>query len=171
MQLNSGSLPADVRNEIDKIVESDLLILSFPIFWFSMPAILKGWIDRVFVSGIFYGGKRIYERGGMKGKRALVAATLGGREHMFGTTALHGELTGMLRHLLQGTLGYVGMEVLDPFFAYHVPYLPQEARCRILDEWRQALIGIEARKCMLMPDLSRFDDQFFPRGLVAMAGA
>jgi NAD(P)H dehydrogenase (quinone) len=39
------------------------------MYWTSVPAILKGWIDRVFVSGIFYGGKRFYNRGGMVGKK------------------------------------------------------------------------------------------------------
>lgn len=164
--VESGSLAADIRAEIDKVRDCDLLVLTFPIFWMSMPAMLKGWIDRVFVSGIFYGGRRVYDKGGMAGKRALVATTLGGREHMFGEGSLHGPLhgaSGMLRHLLQGSLGYVGMTVLEPFVAYHVPYVSAEARVAELARWRQALGALERRQAMAMPALAGFDEQFRPR--------
>lgn len=53
----SGTIAPDIAAEIEKVVACDLLILNFPIFWFSTPAILKGWIDRVLVSGQFYSGK------------------------------------------------------------------------------------------------------------------
>lgn len=45
------SIAADIQGELDKLLWADLLILNFPIFWFSAPAMLKGWIDRVLVSG------------------------------------------------------------------------------------------------------------------------
>lgn len=48
----------------------------------------------------------------MRGKRAMVTVTLGGREHMFGPDAIHGELEDMFRPLLQGTFVYRGFEVL-----------------------------------------------------------
>lgn len=99
------SIDSQIAAEVTAVLESDPLVLVFPVFWFSVPAQMKGWIDRVFLSGPLYGGRRIYDRGGMRGKRALVVASLGGREHMFGPEALHGTLTGMLRHLLQGTVG------------------------------------------------------------------
>ena len=108
------TLAADIQQELDKLLWADLLILNFPIYWFSTPAILKGWIDRVLVSGICYGGKRFYDQGGLSGKKALVTVTLGGREHMFGEEAIHGPLEDMLRPLLRGTLAYVGLGVQPP---------------------------------------------------------
>jgi NAD(P)H dehydrogenase (quinone) len=155
-------LAPDIRRELEAVRRADLLVLVFPIFWFSVPALLKGWIDRVFLSGVFYGGKRIYAKGGMAGKRALVVASLGGREHMFGPDALHGELTDMLRPLLQGTLGYCGFTVLQPFFAYHVPYLDSAARGALLDRLGAELAELENRPNLPMPDLSRYDEIFRP---------
>ena len=99
-----GALAADIQQELDKLLWADLLVLNFPIFWFSAPAMLKGWIDRVLVSGVCYGGKRFYDQGGLAGKRALVTVTLGGREHMFGDGAIHGPLEDKLRPILRGTL-------------------------------------------------------------------
>lgn len=115
--VKSGSIAPDIQQELDKLLWADLLVLNFPIFWFSAPAMLKGWIDRVLVSGVCYGGKRFYDQGGLAGKRALVTVTIGGREHMFGEGAIHGPLEDMLRPILRGTLAYVGFEVLEPFVA------------------------------------------------------
>src|SRR3546814_10992098 len=76
--------------------------------------------SRVFVSGLCYGGKAVYSRAGMVGKRATAAFSLGGREYMFGPDGLHGPLVdGFMRSFFQGSLGYVGFEVLAPFVAYH----------------------------------------------------
>jgi NAD(P)H dehydrogenase (quinone) len=161
--LETRTLAADIQAEIDKVVAADLLILNFPLYWMSMPAILKGWIDRVFVSGLFYGGKRIYGQGGMVGKKALVSITLGGREYMFGDGALHGPLygpAGMLRPLLQGTLGYAGMEVLEPFIAYHVPYIDAAARQELIDLWQTCLGRLDDRPALAMPNLTEYDDTF-----------
>jgi len=139
-----------------------LLILNFPIFWFSAPAILKGWIDRVLVSGICYGGKRFYDQGGLSGKKALVTVTLGGREHMFGEGAIHGPLQDMLRPILRGTLAYVGCEVLEPFVAWHVPYITDEARADFLRSYQQRLIHIADDQPIAFPCLSQFDEALYP---------
>lgn len=155
------TLAPDIRREIAAVTDAELLVLVFPVFWFSLPAMMKGWIDRVFVSGLFYGGKRIYGEGGMRGRKALVLASLGGREHMFGEQAIHGPLaTGMLRHVLQGSLGYVGYEVLDPFFACHVPYLPEAERSEVLDRLQAHVARVDALPAMRMPDLADFDETF-----------
>jgi NAD(P)H dehydrogenase (quinone) len=163
----SGTLAPDIAAEIEKVVACDLLILNFPIFWFSTPAILKGWIDRVFVSGQFYGGKRFYDQGGMRGRKAWVTATLGGREHMFGPNAIHGELTDMLRPLLRGTLAYTGFEVLEPFFGYHIPYLKPEARDAIMAAFAQEVAGLAQRPALRFPRLEDFDDRLYPLAAAA----
>ena len=64
-----GLLSDDIKAEIDKVVWCDFMILQFPLWWFSVPAIMKGWIDRVLVNGVAYGmGKRM-EKGGLAGDR------------------------------------------------------------------------------------------------------
>ena len=135
----TGTLAPDIAAEIEKLKKADLLILNFPVYWFSVPAMLKGWIDRVLVSGLCYGGMRFYDQGGLRGKKAALSFTLGGRPHMFGPDAIHGELDMLLRPLLRGTLAYVGMDVLPFFAGYHVPYLKPEAR-------EQIMLGIGRRR-------------------------
>ncbi len=140
---DTGTLATDIVDEIAKLLWCDLLILNFPLYWFSTPAILKGWIDRVLVSGLTCGGKRFYDRGGLAGRKAMVTITLGGRPHMFGENGIHGSLEDMLRPLLRGTLYYTGMAVLPPFVAWHVPYISDEDRKAYLGAYERTLFGIE----------------------------
>lgn len=158
----TGSLAADIRAELDKLLRADLIVLSFPLFWFSVPAILKGWIDRVLISGLCYGGKRFYDRGGLRGKRMLAACTLGGAEHMFGPDAVHGEIEVMLRPILRGTFYYVGCDVLPPFMAWHVPYVGEDVRRRLLTTYREYLGRIGELQPLRFPRLGEFDERLYP---------
>jgi len=160
--VKTQSLAPDIQEELDKLLWADLLILNFPIYWFSVPAILKGWIDRVLVSGVCYGGKRFYDQGGLAGKKALVTVTLGGREHMFGEGAIHGPLEDMLRPLLRGTLAYVGLDVLPPFVAWHVPYISAEAREQFRVGYHERLENLEQDSPLVFPRLSQFDEALYP---------
>lgn len=158
------TLAPDIAEELEKLKSAELLIFNFPLYWFSVPAILKGWIDRVLLSGYCYGGKRFYDHGGLRGKRALVCLTLGSREHMFGCNAIHGELEIMLRPLLQGTLGYVGFDVLPPFAAYHVPYVADDVRHDYLRRYAQYLGDLQKTQPLPMPSLDAFDEHLRPIG-------
>ncbi len=53
-------LAHDIQAETEKVKKADLVILNFPLYWTSVPAILKGWIDRVFVSGLFLWGQAFF---------------------------------------------------------------------------------------------------------------
>lgn len=50
----TASVPANIVAEQARIDKADALVLVFPVYWWSMPALLKGWIDRVFTNGWAY---------------------------------------------------------------------------------------------------------------------
>jgi NAD(P)H dehydrogenase (quinone) len=50
-----GGFAIEVETEMAKIEAADLMIWQFPLWWFGLPAILKGWVDRVFAMGRTYG--------------------------------------------------------------------------------------------------------------------
>lgn len=159
----SGKISPDIQAEINKLKWCDVLIFNFPMYWFSVPAILKGWIDRVFVSGFCYGGKRFYDQGGLKGKKGLIAFTLGGREHMFGEDKIHGDMSTMLRPLLRGSMAYVGLSVLPPFIGWHVPYITDEDRQTLLKQYREYLTNLDQLEPLSFPSLANFDDRMMPK--------
>ena len=51
---NAGEVPDDVRREQARIARADAICLTFPLFWWGMPAMTKGWIDRVWSWGWAY---------------------------------------------------------------------------------------------------------------------
>jgi len=59
----TGTLSPDVAAEIDKLERADLVIFQYPMWWYGMPAILKGWLDRVLVYGGLYTSTMRYDAG------------------------------------------------------------------------------------------------------------
>lgn len=161
----NGTLAPDITAELEKVKWADLIIFNFPIYWYSMPAIMKGWIDRVLVSGYCYGGMRFYDRGGLAGKKALVATSLGGQPHMFQPGSIHGELEAMLKPILQGTLAYTGLAVLPPFVAFHVPYIADEQRAGYLNNYAARLDALETTEPLRFPSMDDFDEKLNPKGI------
>lgn len=161
--LKNGTLAPDIAAELDKVKAADLIIFNFPIYWFSIPAIMKGWIDRVLVSGYCYGGIRFYDQGGLSGKKAMLACTMGGQAHMVQDDGIHGELALMLRPLLRGTLAYTGMSVLAPFVAHHVPYISDEQRRGLLESYRECIRTLDQQAPLVFPSMDDFDEQLRPR--------
>lgn len=156
---NTETLAPDIEAELAKLLAADLVIFSFPLYWFSVPAILKGWIDRVLVSGRTYGGRRIYDKGMMLGKRATLALATGGRDYMLAAEGIHGDINAILKPVLQGTLGYIGFTVLPPYVSYHVPYLADEQRAEIMSDYQTYLQRFDALTPLQMPSLANFDPQ------------
>lgn len=91
------------------------------VWWYGPPAILKGWIDRVFEAGFAYdvidpatGRARKYGDGGLVGRRALTVVTAGDRPGSLGPRGISGSIEDVLWPLLHGTYWYTGMLPLAP---------------------------------------------------------
>ena len=115
----AGAFGEDVKKEIAHIQQADLLILQFPLWWFSTPAILKGWMDRVFAFGVAYDSERRFKTGGFSGKKAMLVVTTQGPESSYQVNAANGTMDAILfpiHHALQ----FVGFETLPPFVGYGV---------------------------------------------------
>lgn len=116
-----GSLTGDIRTEQSKLRDADTLVLQFPLWWYGMPAILKGWFDRVFAAGFAFGVKdpatgrvRKYGDGGLVGRRVLPLVAAGDRPESLGPRGMSGSLEDVLWPLLHGTVHYTGMQALLP---------------------------------------------------------
>jgi NAD(P)H dehydrogenase (quinone) len=135
---------ADVQLEQRKLLAADAVILQFPLWWFGMPAILKGWVDRVFAYGLAYGyrgeGNRYrYGAGGLQGKRALLCVTVGGAAEDYGMRGINGPLDQLLFPITHGTLFFAGMDVLPTHAIYGTGRV---SAARVAEEksvWRQRL--------------------------------
>lgn len=133
----------DIQAEIDKLLWCDLLVLQFPLWWFSVPAILKGWIDRVLVNGVAYGAGRRLETGGLKGRSAMLVVTTGCYPEMMAPDGLLGDLNVVLWPLQFGTFAYTGMRVLPPFVGWSIQYSTPEQRGQMLDDCAAHMSRVE----------------------------
>jgi len=142
-----GTQAPDVLAEQRKLLWADAVILQFPLWWFSMPAILKGWFERVYAYGFAYGvgphgGERWgdrYGEGTLLGRRAMISATIGGREPHYGPRGVNGALDDVLVPIQHGMLFYPGMAVLDPFVVYQADRLGAEEWPAIAERYRARL--------------------------------
>lgn len=122
----NGLQSEDIAREQQKLLWADAVIIQFPLWWFSMPAILKGWVERVFAYGFAYGvgehsdthwGDR-YGEGTLAGKRAMLMVTAGGWESHYGPRGINGPMDDILFPIHHGILYYPGFDVLPPFVLY-----------------------------------------------------
>ena len=149
-------LAPDIQAEIEKLLWCDFLILQFPLWWFSVPAIMKGWFDRVLVNGVAYGAGMRYDTGGLRGRRAMIATSTAAYPDMCAPDGLVGDLDVILWPLQNGTLAYTGFDVLAPFVAHSVNYVDAARRESYLRDYAARLGGIAGERPMFFHPLSDF---------------
>ncbi|MCP5082911.1 MAG: NAD(P)H-dependent oxidoreductase [Alphaproteobacteria bacterium] len=109
----NNTTPADVEAEAKCLLECDLLIVHFPLWWFGPPAILKGWMDRVFVYGRLYRSTMRYDAGICAGKKMLACVTTGASEDNCAPNGREGDTRLHLWPILY-PFRYLGFDVLQP---------------------------------------------------------
>ncbi len=131
---NSNTYNKPLRAEMRALEKADILLFNFPLWWFSMPAILKGWVDKVLSYGFAYGGEYgIYKEGRFKGKKAFLSITTGSPEVYYTKDGVHGRtLNDILKNINGGILELVGFDVVSPFVAYAVSRATKEERVQML---------------------------------------
>ncbi|CAM9695558.1 unnamed protein product [Lampetra fluviatilis] len=152
-----GKLSQDIVNEQKKVQDADLVIFQFPLYWFSMPAIMKGWMDRVLTRGFAYGFPQFYESGPFTKKKALISITTGGMESMYGPTGVNGDINVILWPMQQGMLHFCGFQVLAPQISWSPSFMPEEGRKGLVAMWEQRLASVWQEKTLKFAPLELFD--------------
>jgi NAD(P)H dehydrogenase (quinone) len=141
-----GTFAADIAREQRRLADADLLILQFPLWWGGVPAILKGWGERVFAYGFGYADGLRFDTGVFRGRRAMVSLTTGGPPARFGAGAVYGELDRQVLWQIQHLgLEYMGYEVEPPFVAYGAPRIGEAGRAAYLDELERRVVEAAAK--------------------------
>ncbi|KAM4835169.1 ribosyldihydronicotinamide dehydrogenase [quinone] isoform 2-T5 [Thomomys bottae] len=137
-----NSLTSDISEEQKKVQEADLVIFQFPLYWFSVPAILKGWMDRVLCQGFAFDIPGFYDSGFLKDKLALLSFTTGSTAEMCTKAGVHGDFRHFLWPLQHGILHFCGFKVLAPQISFAPEFSSQEERKSMVESWAQRLKGI-----------------------------
>jgi NAD(P)H dehydrogenase (quinone) len=155
---NTNTVEASVRAEQEKLLWSNLVILQFPLWWFSMPAIMKGWVDRVMTLGFAFHWGQMYDTGMLAGRRAIISTTTGGPSTGYEPNGRGGDISQILWPIHNGILRFCGFDVLPPFIAYGVIMPPDDARAQYLEEYKKRLLDIENAKPLFFHGSGDFDE-------------
>jgi putative NADPH-quinone reductase len=100
----------DVRAEQEALERADLVVWMGPLYWYTVPALLKHWLEKVLLRGWAYGDQ---ER--LAGKDCLWVATAGGDEHAFSPEGRHGHPLQAFVPVVEQTARFCRMNWLAPF--------------------------------------------------------
>jgi NAD(P)H dehydrogenase (quinone) len=131
----SGTMPEDVKQEQADVAWADLVIMLAPVWWYSIPAILKGYIDRVFSFGFAYKYTATGPLGLLKGKKGLFITTSGANRQ----DAEMGGMMSTLKKSLTGVFAYSGFQEKKHHNLFAVPTVSDEERREMLAEVRQLI--------------------------------
>jgi len=126
--LASNNFADCIKTEQDKLTSSDILILQFPMWWWSFPAILKGWIDRVLTSGFAYGEGAV-----LKSKKVMFSITTGGAGNQEERDYYASKIAG----LYEDVFGFMGWEILPAFIAHGVQRISDNERKELLKHYAE----------------------------------
>ncbi|GAV21843.1 NAD(P)H-dependent oxidoreductase [Carboxydothermus pertinax] len=129
--IHSGKVPEDIAEEQEHIKWADVITFVYPVWWTGLPAMLKGYVDRVFSYGFAYQYVDGNPVGLLEGKKALLFCTTGASNEIYEQIGMH---NSMKQTTDQGIFGFTGIEVIDHVFFGAVPTVDEETRRGYLKE-------------------------------------
>lgn len=133
LAIQNGAVPKDIKKEQNYIGSADALIFIFPIWWSAMPAMLKGYIDRVFSLKFAYDITEDEVVGLLQGKKVFIVCTTGASKEDYEKM---GAFKMMKMSMDMAIFQFSGMEVLEHKYLSSVPYVSQQDRKKMLKELR-----------------------------------
>jgi NAD(P)H dehydrogenase (quinone) len=128
--------PSDVTEQQEKVARADALVFISPVYFVGFPAILKGWIDRVFTLGFAFALKPEAWRGDIRGripllkhKKALIINTT-----IFDENAYKAGLGAAIKTLIdEFALVYPGIEAVEHVYFHAVHGADDKTRASYLE--------------------------------------
>jgi len=140
----TGAFAPDIKEDMEKVKWADLIIFQFPIFFTAMPAIMKGWMDRVLAPGFGFNPitNSAYDTGLLKGKSAMLVTTAGSPEEMYSEGGAHGDLNKHLESITHCVFEFMGMKVLPSHVIYEASSMSRERGTEELEKYRKRLLEL-----------------------------
>ncbi|WP_298935987.1 NAD(P)H-dependent oxidoreductase [uncultured Ruegeria sp.] len=102
----SSTPPPDIAAEQKRIARADAICLAFPLFWWGMPSMMKGWVDRVWTWGWAYDQLQDTEKSLQKPRSGVLLIPAGARSDEMEAAGYHHALETAWT---KGTFGYFGL--------------------------------------------------------------
>jgi len=145
-QLNASKtdgFASDIKAEMEKIEWADLIIFQFPIWYETIPALLKAWFERVLAHGFAHNileGK-VNDQGFLKGKKAMLSFTAGSEKESFYIDIPNEDKTKLLPPVSKA-LRFTGLKVTDAFAVFNAMQLSEDDAEKAFEEYIKLLNNI-----------------------------
>jgi NAD(P)H dehydrogenase (quinone) len=136
--VEQGKTSADVEEEQQLITDADLLVMIYPVWWWAPPAILKGYVDRVFTHGFAFRYDENGPTGLLTGKQAFVFTTTRESAREMRAKGLDQVIE---KQIADGTLKMMGFDVTYQNFP-EVPYVSDAEREDMLRQVEETIVSI-----------------------------
>jgi NAD(P)H dehydrogenase (quinone) len=130
--------------EQQRVLKADLIVWIYPIWWGGVPAILKGWFDRVMAFGFAYADGKRFDSGFFRNKTGMLCLTTGGTVERFSAGNVYGPIDQVLYPTQHLIVEYLGMKSYPPFVAYAAPRIDAAGREAYLRQWHARVTEIAA---------------------------
>lgn len=131
INLRTQSYADDIEIEQEYIKWADVITVVYPVWWASMPAILKGYIDRVFANGFAFKNGENGPMGLLEGKKAILFSTTGFPSEIYEKIGMH---SAMKQTTDKSIFEFCGIEVIDHVFLGAVPTASEDELKKYLEE-------------------------------------
>lgn len=110
----------DIETEQNALIDADIIVLQYPYYWYTVPALLKKWIDDVFAFNFAFGP----EGDKLKNKHFILSFTVGGPEDSYDALGYNHFTIEELARPLQQTCYLAGMIFQKPIYTHRMVYIP-----------------------------------------------
>ncbi|MCF2858726.1 NAD(P)H-dependent oxidoreductase [Pseudoalteromonas sp. SMS1] len=109
----------DIKSEQDALIDADIIVLQFPFYWYSVPALLKKWVDEVFAYDFAFGANGDK----LKGKDLILSFTVGGPEESYDPLGYNHFSIEQLIYPLKQTAYLTGLNFNRPIYTHRMVYI------------------------------------------------
>ncbi len=132
----------DVDAEQAALSRARVLVLQHPLYWYSVPSLLKHWFDKVLVHGFAYGeGGRA-----LKGKACLWVTTTGGDEAAYSRAGMHAHPFATFVPPIEQTARFCGMHWEEPIIVQGAHRRPEAELVAQAESYRKRLMDLSTER-------------------------
>lgn len=127
------SYQIDVKSEQQAILDADIIVWQFPFHWYSMPALMKRWLDEVFLHGFSHGSN-----GKLGGKKLIISTTTGAQQVVYQEDAVMKHTMEQLLAPFDSIAALCNLDLQQKLYLNGVSYTNRENTEKIQAQQRMA---------------------------------
>lgn len=138
----------DAKTEQERLLKADVIVLQFPIFWYSAPSLLERWMEETFLHGFSHGstGDKL------KGKKLVLSYTTGAPAEMYSHDGAMGHTMDEFLVSFRTTCNFTQMEYAGSVFTGGVGYTNRTNE-QLIEEQKAASVKHAERLINLLKTL------------------